>query len=150
MEQDQKQEVESFKADLENLLIEKGKDGISIKLLEEMLSKEQCKGDVEFQTVLKKCKFVFVYISRNFLTCKLKRLGLKELSLKDALGSPELRAKIKIVSKCESWQLPNDGRLKIEQRDVDFDYLKFVGGSPDYKTDFQKKLKKCFKKDSTF
>lgn len=149
MEPDKKQEVESFKADLEHLLIEIEKDGIRIKLLEDILSPEQRNSDVGFQTILTKCNFVFVFISRNFLTSKLKRLGLKELSLKDALGSPELRAQIIIASKCESWQLPNDGHLKIEPHDVNLDYLKFVGGSPDYKKVFKDKLKQCLTKDST-
>lgn len=118
------QEVESFKCHLEHLSYKLDFPNISIKLFEEVFTHEEMSSGVEIQTVLAKCRYVFVYVSKNFMACKLKRLGMKECWIRDVL-TPETPTRIKIVSDCEPGQLPDEPYLSIKLDTVFLDYFKY-------------------------
>ncbi|CAC5417602.1 CDC40 [Mytilus coruscus] len=97
-EKHQMQGVESYKCHLEQLSEEMGSSHIIIKLFEDVFSYEQMSSGVEIQTVLAKCHYVFVYISKKFFVSKLKRFGINECWIKDALEKQEAKKRIKILS----------------------------------------------------
>ncbi|CAC5378268.1 unnamed protein product [Mytilus coruscus] len=142
-EENQRTEVESFKCSLEMLSIKMGYRNINIKLFEDIFHRKEYGSDVEIETVLKKCNFVFVYIPKIFVTSKLRRLGLKELSIKNALEEPNIKTHIKIVCNCEYWELPDDRYLSLKQEDVDLDYFHNVKENPDIVMEYEKAYKDC-------
>lgn len=116
------QGVKSYKCHLEQLSAKMGYSNISIKLFEGVFTHKDTSSYVEIQTVLAKCRYVFVYISPNFMASKLKRFGMKECWIRDALTTPETY-RIKIVSNCASWDFPDDPDLSIKPDTVDLDYI---------------------------
>lgn len=119
------QEVESFKCHLEQLSDELGFRNIIIKLFEEVFTHEEMSSGVEIQTVLAKCRYVFVYVSKNFMAWKLKRFGIKKCWIRNVLTTPETPTRIKIVSDCEPGQLPDEPYLSIKLDTVFLDYFKY-------------------------
>ncbi|CAG2230035.1 unnamed protein product [Mytilus edulis] len=119
-------EVESFKTHLRMLAVEMKHSGIIIKLFEEIFPKEKSSNCVKLETVLDSCSYVFIYISKTFLSSKLKRLGLDESLIQKALRG-SVKIKIKIVVACEDWQLPDD---EIKPNDVFLNYLNYDKQSP--------------------
>ncbi|XP_071164571.1 uncharacterized protein [Mytilus edulis] len=140
-EENKKNAVESFKFHLELLSKEMGYSGIHIKMFEDIFHKKEDDSDFEIETVLKKCNYVFAYISDNFYTSKLRRLGLKELCIKDALNEEETKEHIKIVRNCK--YLPNDRHLSLQQKDVDLDFFEYNKKNPGVVKEYGKTYKVC-------
>ncbi|CAC5417597.1 unnamed protein product [Mytilus coruscus] len=143
------QEVESFKSHLEKLSKEMEYSDIIIKLFEEVFSTEQFSRDVEIQTMLKVCLYVFVYISKDSDTHNLKRFGLNERSINNALEKQETNKYIKIVSNCGHWDLPNGQLLSVKRDSVFLDYFLYNKQPPDdimndnYRRNFKDILQTC-------
>lgn len=67
---------------------------------------------------------VCVY-NEGFFSSKLIRFGIEEMQLKEALTIPKMQRKIKIITDCEEWFLPDDEFLSINKDAVflnNFDY----------------------------
>lgn len=116
---------------------------INIKMFEDVFQRKEDDNDIEIETVLTKCKYVFVYISDNFYTSKLRRLGLKECCIKDALEGRETKTHFKIVCYCGHWKLPDDRHLTIKPENVDLDYFLYVEENPDIVLKYKKTYKDC-------
>lgn len=142
-EENKKNAVESFKFHLELLSKEMGYSGIHIKMFEDIFHKKEDDSDFEIETVLKKCNYVFAYISDNFYTSKLRQLGLKELCIKDALNEKETKEHIKIVRNCK--YLPNYRQLSLQQEDVDLDFFEYLEKNPGVVTEYENTYKDCLK-----
>lgn len=144
LKENQRQEVKNFKSHLEKLSTENPRpDDISIKLLEDMFPPpEDGSTDLQIQTVLEKCNFIFVYISENFIPLYIEYLGMKESSIPDALKLPKTKSRIKIVRNCDTFDLPNFSSFTITKDDVDFHYFKFDEMSSDDKDKLNEKFKK--------
>ncbi|XP_052063983.1 uncharacterized protein LOC127704129 isoform X2 [Mytilus californianus] len=145
-ENNQRTEVESFKFQLASLSKEMGYSGINIKLFEDVFNRKEHDSDIETETVLKKINFVFVYISNKFYTSKLRRRGLKESFVKDALKEPKTKTHFKIVSNCDYWELPAGSYLTLKKEDIDLDYFYYVKRNPDIVMEYEKTYKDCLEK----
>lgn len=117
--------VESFKNHLKHLSNYMGSSNIIIKLFEDVFPPERMSSCVEIQAVFEKCRYVFVYISRNFKASKLNRFGMKECWIRDALEILGTNSRIRIVSNCASSELPNDQHLSVEPDTVFLDYFNY-------------------------
>ncbi|XP_076095451.1 uncharacterized protein LOC143066398 [Mytilus galloprovincialis] len=142
-EEKNKTEVESFKFHLESLSKKMGYSGINIKMFDDIFHKKEDDSDFEIETVLKKCNYVFAYISDNFYTSKLRRLGLKEWCIKDALNDPETKKHITIVRNCK--YLPRDWHLSLQQEDVDLDFFEYDEKNPGVVMKYHKFYEDCLK-----
>lgn len=120
-----------------------GYKNINIKMFEDVFHRKEDDSDIDIETVLKQCIFVFVYVPNIFLTSKLRRLGLKESFIKDALQEPETKKHIKIVGNCDYWELPTGRYLKLKKEDVDLDYFYYVKEIPDIVINYEKNYKDC-------
>ena len=96
-------EVLKFKDHLKDLVTEMGYNNISIKLLEEEFPKEDSKVNVTLEELLARYKYIFVYISKDYIPCKIKRIGLAESSFQYAIELPQKYSQIKTVCDCEDW-----------------------------------------------
>ncbi|VDI83113.1 Hypothetical predicted protein [Mytilus galloprovincialis] len=138
-DENQKQEVADFKSLLEGISY----CGIRYHLFEELFPTEQYNSGIEIQTVLRKCNFIFVYISKDYVSSKLKRFGLKESSINDALEATETKTKIKKLSNCELWNMPADKQLSPP----DFDFHNFDYRSTDSISKYQTFLGEILQED---
>lgn len=138
-DENQKQEVADFKSQLERI----SSSGIRYHLFEKLFPTEQYNSGIEIQTVLRKCNFIFVYISKDYVSSKLKKFGLKESSINDALEATETKTKIKKLCNCEEWLMPADKHLSHP----DFDFYNFDYGSKDSISKYQTFLGKILQED---
>jgi transcriptional regulator of heat shock response len=91
-------EVLKFKDHLKDLVTEMGYNNISIKLFE-----EDSKVKVKLQNLLARYKYIFVYISKDYIPATIKRIGLTESSFQYAIKHTEEYSQIKTVCDCEDW-----------------------------------------------
>jgi len=92
-------EVLKFKDHFKDLVIEMGYNNISIKLLEEEFPLEDSKDKVTLDDLLARYKYIFVYISKEYIPTRITRIGLDASSFEDAIK----QTRIKTVCDCEDW-----------------------------------------------
>jgi hypothetical protein len=95
--------VLEFKDHLKDLVTEMGYNNISIKLLEEEFPQEDSKVTVTLEDLLARYKYIFVYISKDYIPAAIKRIGLTESSFQYAIKHPQEYPQIKPVCDCEKW-----------------------------------------------
>lgn len=117
--------VKSFRSHLKKISSEMQYTNIRIELFEKVFTQKQVGSEINFQTVLDTCFYVFFYISSTFVPSKLKKIGLQELLLNDSrfLETPNSHPQIRIVRDCEIAQMPEDTFLKIPLAAVSFRYF---------------------------
>jgi hypothetical protein len=93
--------VLEFKDHLKDLVTEMGYNNISIKLLEEEFPQEDSKVTVTLEDLLARYKYIFVYISKDYIPAAIKRIGLTESSFQYAIKHPQEYPQIKPVCDCE-------------------------------------------------
>ena len=92
-------EVLKFENHLKDLVTELGYNNISIKLLEEEFHQEDGKETVKLNDLFAKCGYIFVYISKNSVPTRIKRIGLAESYFQHSKVYP----RIKPVCDCANW-----------------------------------------------
>ena len=96
-------EVLKFKDHLKDLVTEMGYNNISIKLFEEEFPQEDSKVKLKLEDLLARYKYIFVYISKDYIPATIKRIGLTESSFQYAIKHPQEYPQIKPVCDCEDW-----------------------------------------------
>ena len=96
-------EVLKFKDHLKDLVTEMGYNNISIKLFEEEFPQEDSKVKLKLEDLLARYKYIFVYISKDYIPATIKRIGLTESSFQYAIKHPQEYLQIKPVCDCEDW-----------------------------------------------
>lgn len=122
---DETKGVESFKQLLKRLSAEMKHSDVIIRLFKEVFPKDPFGSVVEIETVLKKCNYVLVFISKNFNEIKKRRFGLNACLIQNLLEKQKNNENIKIVSNCGNWDLPHDGPLTVTPESVFLDYFHY-------------------------
>lgn len=80
---------------------------------------------VDIETVLTKCKYVFVYISKNVCLNKGRCFGRNACLIENALKKQKTNKKIKIVRGRELWDLPHNESLTVTHDSIFLDYTHY-------------------------
>lgn len=96
-----------------------------------------------FKPCLTDVVMFFFYISKTFVSSKLKRIGLQELLYSDSrfLETPRSHPKVRIVRDCEINEMPEDTFLKIPLAAVSLHYFDLYKMSQTDFEDYEKTLK---------